>query len=148
MRHKHPARQPDCGPDPPVHPGEGRRWAGGRGSNGCSACGRVSQGSRAFAATPGTRPGKHDTTHHPLLPVPSPRQISHDNALDSLPYELVMGVLGNKSQANGCNVSVTWFAMFYHSGEPSPCAGAGAGPCPSAGTKAADSGAARGHGTC
>lgn len=41
--------------------------------------------------------------------------ISHDNALDSLPYELLMGVLGNKSQANGCNVSVTWFAMFYHS---------------------------------
>lgn len=55
-------------------------------------------------------------------PAPQPPQISHDNALDSLPYELLMGVLGNKSQANGCNVSVTWFAMFYHSGEAAaPC---------------------------
>lgn len=50
-----------------------------------------------------------------------PHQISHDNALDSLPYELVMGVLANKTQMNGCNVSVTWFAMFYHSGEARAC---------------------------
>lgn len=34
----------------------------------------------------------------------------------------MMKVLGDKKQSNGCNVPVTWFAMFYHSGERWPCA--------------------------
>lgn len=42
--------------------------------------------------------------------------MSHDNALDGLPYKLVQGILGKKEQSNGCPVPVTWFAMFYHSG--------------------------------
>jgi hypothetical protein len=33
-----------------------------------------------------------------------------------LPYNIMMGVLGDKQQSNGCPVPVTWFAMFYHSG--------------------------------
>jgi hypothetical protein len=41
--------------------------------------------------------------------------LSHDNALDGLPYKLVQGILGKKEQSNGCPVPVTWFAMFYHS---------------------------------
>lgn len=41
--------------------------------------------------------------------------VSHDNALDGLPYKLVQGILGKKEQSNGCPVPVTWFAMFYHS---------------------------------
>ncbi|EFN56795.1 hypothetical protein CHLNCDRAFT_57507 [Chlorella variabilis] len=52
----------------------------------------------------------------PLEEVPQFVMISHDNALDSLPYEAMQGVLGKKQQANGCPVPVTWFAMFYHSG--------------------------------
>ena len=48
-------------------------------------------------------------------------QLSHDNALDSLPFNVMQKVLGNSTQANGCNVPVTWFAMFYHSGELSRC---------------------------
>ena len=48
--------------------------------------------------------------------LPRCAQVSHDNALDGLPYKLVQGILGKKEQSNGCPVPVTWFAMFYHSG--------------------------------
>ncbi|PRW60034.1 hypothetical protein C2E21_1569 [Chlorella sorokiniana] len=51
----------------------------------------------------------------PLAQVPQFVLISHDNALDELPYELMMRVLGDKTQPNGCPVPVTWFAMRYHS---------------------------------
>ena len=40
----------------------------------------------------------------PLEQVPQFVLISHDNALDALPYELMMRVLGNKTQPNGCPV--------------------------------------------
>lgn len=36
--------------------------------------------------------------------VPQFVLISHDNALDAMPYELMMRVLGNKTQPNGCPV--------------------------------------------
>ncbi len=39
-----------------------------------------------------------------LEQVPQFVLISHDNALDALPYELMMRVLGNKTQPNGCPV--------------------------------------------
>lgn len=41
--------------------------------------------------------------------------IGHDNALDGLPYALMVQLLGNKTQKNGCSVPVTWFAERYHS---------------------------------
>lgn len=44
-----------------------------------------------------------------LSPLPRIRpQVSHDNALDGLPYKLVQGILGKKEQSNGCPVPVTW----------------------------------------
>jgi hypothetical protein len=29
----------------------------------------------------------------------------------------MMSLIGNKTQASGCPVPVTWFAQMYHSGE-------------------------------
>ena len=49
------------------------------------------------------------------LAVSAP-QLNHANALGQEPFDFMMKIINNATQSNGCEVPVTWFAMFYHSG--------------------------------